>query len=120
VSRSKWTEELEQRQRNVLPKDTIPNSAVVEGYIIRGDKRLSGVQRTGALVLGLCYSLPGVGGLVAAVLLAFDKDSSLPRWLVLLLTPVLLLVSAGWLYISTKMILNSLRGGGRKRPHTPH
>jgi hypothetical protein len=70
--------------------------------------------------LGLCYSVPGAGGLVAAVLLAFDKDPSLPRWLVLLLMPVLLVVSAGWLCIGTKMILNSLRGGGKKRPHTRH
>ena len=120
MSQSKWTEELEQRQRNVLPKDTIRNAAAVEGYVIRGDKRLTGVQRIGALVLGLCYSLPGVGGVVVAVLFASHRDSSLARWQVLLLTTGLLIVSAGWLYISTKMIINSIRGGGKKATHTRH
>ena len=79
MSHSKWNTELEQRQRNLLPEDTISNAAAVEGYIIRCDKRLTGVQRAGALVLGIVYSLPGLGRLAPTFLLLFGNDPSLSK-----------------------------------------
>jgi len=115
MSHSKWNTEFEQRQRNLLPEDTIPNAAAVEGYIIRGDKRLTGVQRAGALVLGIVYSLPGLGGLVAAFLLLFGNDPSFSKWGKLLLSLGVLVISCGWLYISIRMMLNAIRGGGSKK-----
>jgi zinc transporter ZupT len=120
VSRSKWSEKLEQQQRNILPTDTIPNVAAVEGYIIRGDKRFTPVQRAGALVLGLVYSLPGLAGLAVAFLLASRADSSLSTGQRLVLSAGVLLVSAGWLYISTRMLLNPIRGGGKKHTWSRH
>ena len=86
--------ELRRKQRNILPSDTLPNAASVDGYIIRGDKPFTKVQRVGAVILGVLYCSPGIAGIIATFALASGTKASKDRPILLVL-PLLLLVSAG-------------------------
>jgi hypothetical protein len=107
--RKYWQDEAERRQRNILPPDTIRNGTAVEGFLVRGDRPFTPVQRTAAIILGVCFCAPGVGGFVAtAMVLAHPSQLDSPRlfWIFL---PVALVVSAGFLYIGGKMLYNTFR-----------
>lgn len=104
-----------QKQRNTLPQDTIRNAAGVDGFIIRGDKPFTTVQRVGAVILGVLYCSPGIGGIVATIVFIPEAIASRHR-VELLILPLLLLISAGWLYIGVRAVRNGLR---RPNPH-PH
>jgi hypothetical protein len=107
--RKHWQDEIESRQRNILPLDTIPNGTAVEGFLIRGDRPFTPVQRAAAIILGVLFCAPGVGGFGAiAMVWAHPNRLDSPR-LFFLLTPIVLLISAGWLYLGGKMLHNAFR-----------
>ena len=51
--RDDWIDEAVQRQDNIDPIRRIPNGALFQGTLIKGNRRLNGVQRLGALIIGL-------------------------------------------------------------------
>jgi hypothetical protein len=111
-----WQDEVESRQRNILPPDSIRNGAAVEGFLVLGDRRFTPVQRAGAIILGVLFCAPGVGGLVAtAMVLARPSQLDSPR-LFFALVPVALVMSAGWLYLGGKMLYNAFRRRARSEP----
>jgi len=57
--RDDWIRELERRQDNIDPIRRIPNGALFEGSLINGNLRLNGVQRAGAVFLGICSLVTG-------------------------------------------------------------
>jgi hypothetical protein len=58
-----WIDELRRRQDNIDPIRRIPNGALFQGTLIKGNLHLNKVQRVGALMLGLlslafgCFTL---------------------------------------------------------------
>ena len=51
--RDDWIDETVRRQDNIDPIRRIPNAALFQGTLINGNRRLNGVQRAGALIVGL-------------------------------------------------------------------
>ena len=109
-----WEAEAGQKQRNILPQDTIPNAASVDGFIIRGDKPFTTVQRVGAVILGVLYCSPGIAGIVATIVFIPEAIASKHR-VELLILPLLLLISAGWFYLGVRAVRNGLRNSN---PHS--
>jgi hypothetical protein len=68
-SREEWEAEVRQRQQNVDPIGRIPNVALFHGTLIRGSRRLNGVQRLGAFLVG------GASLIAACLLLAWNIRS---------------------------------------------
>jgi hypothetical protein len=60
--RDKWIDEAIRRQDNIDPIRRIPNGALFQGTLIKGNRRLNKIQRLGAIFLGLLGL--GFGGLV--------------------------------------------------------
>ena len=65
--RDDWIRELERRQDNIDPIRRIPNSALFNGTLIKGNLKLNRVQRAGAVFLGLVNIAVGVTAIANAV-----------------------------------------------------
>lgn len=52
-SREEWMEEVARRQDNIDPIRRIPNSALFQGTLINGNRRLNNAQRFGAIIVGI-------------------------------------------------------------------
>jgi hypothetical protein len=105
--RDRWQVSSIRRQRNVLPEDSIRNTAFVEGFLLRGDRRFSPLQKVGAVVIGVLYSSPGIAGLIVSGLLFAHPDQL--GSVAILIVPILVLVSLGWLYLGGRMLRNVIR-----------
>ena len=65
--RDDWIRELERRQDNIDPIRRIPNSALFNGTLIKGNLKLNSVQRAGAIFLGVLNLAVGVTPVANAV-----------------------------------------------------
>ena len=104
--RLEWIRELERRQDNIDPIRRIPNDALFQGTLIKGNLRLNRVQRVGALLLGTC-NLVVVVVIVAA---AIDRGADSPGIGALLFCPLSL-------WFAWKMIRNAIVND-RARPRS--
>ena len=86
--REKWIEELARRQDNIDPIRRIPNGALFQGTLIKGNIRLNKVQRFGAIFLGLMGLVLGCFALVQAVAAVRSRDFSNPMLTFTILTPL--------------------------------
>jgi len=66
-SRQEWINDLVRRQDNVDPIRRIPNGALFQGTLIRGNFRLNKRQRAGAVILGVCSLAFGCFGLAQII-----------------------------------------------------
>ena len=97
-----WQDEIRSRQRNISPPDVIRNDAFVEDSLIRGGKRLSLLQRVGAVILGISFFSVG------ALTIYYGVWGLLqPAGLDLkVLVPFGMLVGGGFVYIGARMLYN--------------
>lgn len=102
--RGNWQASFVRRQRNVLPEDSIRNTGFVEGFLLRGDRRFSVLQKVAAVIIGVLYSSPGIAGLVVAGLLSAHPDQL--GSVAVVIVPILVLLSLAWLYIGGRMLRN--------------
>jgi hypothetical protein len=65
--RDDWIRELERRQDNIDPIRRIPNGALFQERLINGSLRLNGIQRVGAVFLGLIGLAEGCALAVGAI-----------------------------------------------------
>jgi hypothetical protein len=110
VKPREWQEEAQKRQRNIAPEDTIRNDAIAEGLLIRGDRRLTGVQRVTAVVLGLIPASVAILSLWAASDIATTGGFH-PVYALIVLPIILFGVAFG--YVAFRMIRTGITGGRR-------
>jgi hypothetical protein len=72
--RDDWIDEAV--QDNIDPIRRIPNAALFQGTLINGSRQLNGVQRMGALVIGLSALATGLF-MLAQIIVAFHKGDIL-------------------------------------------
>src|SRR5579875_3491740 len=60
-------EDVEARQRNILPHDQLRNATGVDAFLWRGDPNASRVQRAGMIVFGSFFFVVFVGFLGIAI-----------------------------------------------------
>jgi len=65
--RDDWIDEAVRRQDNIDPIRRIPNGALFQGTLINGNRRLNGVQRAGALIIGLSTLAVGLSMLAQGI-----------------------------------------------------
>jgi len=68
--KDEWIKELERRQDNIDPIRRIRIGALFQGTLIKGDRRLNGWLRAGALVIGmfaLTFGCFGLADIIAAL-----------------------------------------------------
>ena len=116
-----WRKKFIGRQRNILPHETIPNSAYFDGTLFLGNRRLGTLQRIGAAVYGLCILSMGSVG-IAAALASFRKPHTLDRWMEGHLADAILeisslLVGALFFFWGFRVTLNALVGGRQPSTH---
>src|ERR1700691_2397619 len=91
----RFTDELRDRQRNVVWPGPQVNSRLVGRLLWKGSPDATGVQRTGLTIFGLDYLLAGL------VVLSFAKaERSMP----------LMVFSVPWLLLGARVLRNALRG----------
>ena len=71
-ARRQFEADIVSRQSNVLPLDAARNEGRFYGQIIRGERRLSGVQRIGFFLIGWLFCWWGIFLLMGAFPQAFD------------------------------------------------
>ena len=86
--RDKWIDELVRRQDNVDPIRRIPNGALFEGTLIRGNLRLNKFQRFGAIFVGCTGFVFGCFILVRVIAAIRSHDFSDPALPGALLMPL--------------------------------
>ena len=111
--RNEWIRELERRQDNIDPIRRIPNYALFQGSLIKGNLRLSGVQRIGALLVGL-YSLLFAGYSTFEVIEALHPGGPKESLLEFLLWGIF-----SW-WIGWKITMNVLLKSGKNRSILRH
>jgi hypothetical protein len=114
VNRSEWIGELHKRQRNIAPGNTIENDVLVERTLIRGDRRLTRIQRIAAVLLSLIPCTTGGLILWAAFNIAGEGGSSVAGYVAV---SVITLIGIGVVYIGYRMICNGIIGGRRSCSH---
>jgi len=106
--RDKWIDELTRRQDSIDPIRRIPNGALFQGTLIKGNIRLNKVQRLGAIFVGLIGLVFGCFLLVEAVVVVRSRDFSNPMLSVAIFAP--LSVWFAW-----RMLRNAWVNDPRKR-----
>jgi hypothetical protein len=109
--REEWVDELIRRQDNIDPIRRIPNGALFEGSLIKGNLRLNKVQRIGAIFLGLLGLIFGCFVLVQTIAAVHSRDLSNPLLPGAILSPLSLWF--GWRTVKNAWI-NDPRTGSRK------
>jgi hypothetical protein len=85
---------VEAKQRNIDWPDTLRNSSSVDGFLWKGSKHLTGVQRAGLWIFGIFFLFASVG----LALTAWEQHAGL----------ALLPVAFG-LFIAARLIRNACR-----------
>ena len=86
--RDKWIDDLTRRQDNIDPIRRIPNGALFQGTLIKGNLRLNKIQRLGAIFLGLVGLAFGCFVLVETVAAVYSRSFSNPMLPVAILSPL--------------------------------
>ena len=86
--RDKWIDELVRRQDNVDPIRRIPNGALFQETLIKGNLRLNKFQRFAAILVGFIGLVFGGFVLVRAIADIRSRDFSDPMLPGLLLSPL--------------------------------
>jgi hypothetical protein len=86
--RDKWIDELIRRQDNIDLIRRIPNGALFQGTLIKGNLRLNKIQRLGAIFIGLIGLVFGSVALVQAVAAVRSRNFSDPMLPVAILAPL--------------------------------
>ena len=108
-ARDRWTADVVKRQRNILPSDTIRNGVFVDAFLIRSEHPMTAVQRVGAVIFGVCYGIIGAAGIVVSWLVVRHPETlDSPALFLVVFVPLCLLMSAGWLYLSQKILRHAL------------
>ncbi len=96
------------RQRNIAPEDTIRNDAIVEGFLIKGGRALTPVQRIGAILVSLVFLTVGGICLYAGIGILFFEGGppSIENFIAVCLgLPIVI----GMTYIGWRMFWNGIR-----------
>jgi hypothetical protein len=107
--RDDWIDEAVQRQDNIDPIRRIPNGALFQGALINGNRRLNGIQRVGALIIGLSALAAGLF-MLAQIIVALHKGDILNAML-----PNALFVPFS-LWAGYKITIHALVNNPRKFP----
>ncbi len=108
-------DDVRKRQRNIAPEDTIRNDAVLEGFLIKGGRPLTTVQRIGAALCGFFFlSVAGIGLYFAFSVLFLEGSPPSPEWFVAVCLELLIIAGIG--YLGVKMFWNGIR----RTPRSAH
>jgi len=108
--RDDWIRELERRQDNIDPIRRIPNGALFQGSLINGNLRLNGVQRAGAVFVGVCGLVEGAYLAVSAILEL--RAGSIPELGFVIFCPLFLWF--GWKIIKNAIVNDPEKARRRK------
>jgi apolipoprotein N-acyltransferase len=111
VSQRDWQEELQNKQRNITPEDTIRNDALVERLLIRGDRKLTPVQRVAAILFSLLWGV-AAGLTWWAVLDIAPGVTSNPALFIAVL--LIALFGTGFSYLAFLLLRNGISGSSRR------
>jgi hypothetical protein len=95
------TDEVRQRQRNIVFPDTVKNARRVDALLLRGDPNAPLVQRVGAWVFGCFFLLCGIACLGLAI-----KSHATADWI----------YSVAGFLIGTKVLISGFRRRSRTTP----
>jgi hypothetical protein len=102
-----WIGEFVRRQDNIDPIRRIPNGALFQGRLIKGDLRLNCVQRVGAVIIGFCFLAIGCMGLAEIV-------SAVRRWSLAEISTITILGPL-WLWFGLRIIMNAFMNDRGRR-----
>lgn len=107
-SKQEWMDEFARRQDNIDPIRRIPNVALFQGTLIKGNSRLNKFQRIGAVVLGVMGVMFGCFLLLGGMLAIKSRNFANPLLPALVLSPLSL-------WFSLRILKNALLNDPKKR-----